>query len=58
MGNPSNIYVHSILGLTIQISPVEIQPLGILGNRVAESMTHPHAREWSSLIINTLGVMN
>ena len=29
--------------------------MGLLGNQVAESMTHPDARELSSLIINTLG---
>lgn len=32
-----------------------IQPIGLLGNQVAESMSHPDARELSSLIINTLG---
>lgn len=32
-----------------------IQPIGLLGNQVAQSMTHPDARELSSLIINTLG---
>lgn len=29
--------------------------MGLLGNQVAESMTHADARELSSLIINTLG---
>lgn len=29
--------------------------MGLLGNQVAESMTHPDAGELSSLIINTLG---
>lgn len=55
--HPSNIHACSILGLKIQISPfsVLIQPMGLLGNQVAESMTHPDARELSSLIINTLG---
>lgn len=36
------------------VSPL-IQPIGLLGERVAESMTHPDARELSSLIINTPG---
>lgn len=35
--------------------PVLIQPVGLFGKRVAESMTHPDSRELSSLIINTFG---
>lgn len=56
--SPSNIHVCSILGLKIQPPPpisLLIQPIGLLGNRVAGSMTHPDAGELSSLIINTLG---
>lgn len=40
--------------LSSSVSPL-IQPIGLLGERVAESMTHPDARELSSLIINTPG---
>lgn len=56
--SPSNIHACSILGLKIQFPPpvsLLIQPIGLLGKRVAGSMTHPDAGELSSLIINTLG---
>lgn len=55
--HPSNIYASSILGLKKIRFPLSvlIPAFVLLGNQVAESMTHPDARELSSLIINTHG---